>query len=452
MSWFKRLKESTTMSELLSAQLWDMHKAILRDISSLDDLSRSLSVLTGKSDFYSKLVRGEVTDLEALTNTKDLLASVSSSLSARLGSLQETSQAYYRTSGRIPSILKKEIKGTTQLARRVGWLRLYTSDLVDTQIKLRKRMYESREASFGLLGAMFGLHSISKLVGSVWETLIGHAFDMEIVSEDFAWALEDLADVLGEPLAIFIEDTGIIEFIEKIAEAISKLPTATILTIGLVLTGTFVLAQVLSIIADMTVAFYGLRAGFEWMMINFPLAAKAVHLFNMGLWGTDISLKSILLSLGLFITTLTLGMTVLNLLEGPMRTVASAIMLLAGVLIAGAIAWQIFHASWSLGSALPAILAAVGLAVAGGYGLVTSLQGIATAPSLQKGGIIKEGGMAILHTGEEVRPATALRREETHTPTSVTVIFQGPVTSREFVQHEVIPEVVKAIDKQLKRS
>lgn len=77
---------------------------------------------------------------------------------------------------------------------------------------------------------------------------------------------------------------------------------------------------------------------------------------------------------------------------------------------------------------------------------------VALIPKMQAGGIVERGGMAILHPGEEVVPARVTRRKErAEVPTSVSINFYGPVTSRDFVERDVIPLVKEAVERELRR-
>ena len=88
-----------------------------------------------------------------------------------------------------------------------------------------------------------------------------------------------------------------------------------------------------------------------------------------------------------------------------------------------------------------------GVAEAIGRGIAVSL-----VPKLEVGGTIIRGGLAEVHAGEEIRPAAAVRKREVAGPSTVNVNFYGPVTSRDFVDREVVPVVKKAIHDELRRT
>jgi len=123
---------------------------------------------------------------------------------------------------------------------------------------------------------------------------------------------------------------------------------------------------------------------------------------------------------------------------GPLIALAGSFMVLSIAIIA-------------LAGAL-ALLAALGdwgksIATSIGMGLASAL-----IPRMQEGGTVLTGGMAILHPAEEVVPARVAKgRPGGGVPSTINVNFYGPVTSKDFVEREVVPVVKKAVNEELRR-
>ena len=71
---------------------------------------------------------------------------------------------------------------------------------------------------------------------------------------------------------------------------------------------------------------------------------------------------------------------------------------------------------------------------------------------LQEGGIIAREGIAYLHAGEEVVPATVTRKKkEEVAPPVVNININAPVGSREIAE-SFAREIERILDRQFKRS
>ncbi|RLI82004.1 MAG: hypothetical protein DRP01_10365 [Archaeoglobales archaeon] len=85
-------------------------------------------------------------------------------------------------------------------------------------------------------------------------------------------------------------------------------------------------------------------------------------------------------------------------------------------------------------------------------GILGGIAMVLPVPHLQEGGIVTRGGLAVLHTGEEVTPAliTPRRRAEEEVPTSITININGPVGSREIAEY-LTEEIERIIERHVRR-
>ena len=115
-----------------------------------------------------------------------------------------------------------------------------------------------------------------------------------------------------------------------------------------------------------------------------------------------------------FVGGFELGKTLLEAIPEKYRGLAAAFMVVAGALVAAAVAWYAFHTAMTLGVALVAIaIGAVGLGLAAA-GLLELMKTVGVEPTPieeeevpeeQMGGTIPRTGIYKLHHGEEVVPA-----------------------------------------------
>lgn len=219
----------------------------------------------------------------------------------------------------------------------------------------------------------------------------------------------------------------------------------------LVLMGTMIVFA--AIIGIASIALAPLAAILLFVAIALLSVGVAAFLVGAGflLAGTGIALASagLLALVGvipqlLILLPLTLGLAVgfLALAVGA----AAAIIPLFGLSLAfGALTLAIF--AMALALKFLQTIGLGGVAEAIGKGIA-----VAVVPHLEEGGTVMRGGIAEVHTGEEVVPASVARKKANVMPSTVNVNFYGPVTSRDFVDREVIPVVKKAIQDELGRT
>jgi len=145
-------------------------------------------------------------------------------------------------------------------------------------------------------------------------------------------------------------------------------------------------------------------------------------------------------------------------LGGVMALVPAIFGLAAGILALGFAGFLAFPALvllatgvMILAAALMALIIPLGIIRAlGGEGAV--LAAVQHMPFLAEGGIITKGGMAVVHPGEEVRPAEAVKRKKEGVAEPPLVInINAPIGSREIAQ-SFADEIEKIMDRRSKRS
>jgi len=154
------------------------------------------------------------------------------------------------------------------------------------------------------------------------------------------------------------------------------------------------------------------------------LAAVSPALFILG--G---ALVGVAAGLGLLAVSSALAIVPVTLLAGALLVLSASIVALAGAF------------------ALLKGMGLGGVAEAMGTALVATI-----VPRLQEGGIIARGGIAYLHSGEEVVPATVTRRKKEETvPPTVNININAPIGSREIAE-SFAKEIERILDRQFKRS
>lgn len=138
-------------------------------------------------------------------------------------------------------------------------------------------------------------------------------------------------------------------------------------------------------------------------------------------------------------------------LIGPMFSLAAAILALgaAGFVAFGGL-MLLATAIFALSAALMALVVPLGIIRAlGGEGAVVAV--IERLPAFQEGGIITRGGVAVVHAGEEIRPAEAARRKkEVPVAPPLTININAPIGSREIAQ-TFADEIGKILDRRFAR-
>jgi len=510
----------------LTESLWAIYKHQLKYIGSIDDLNRLIKESTGISNAYSKVIKGQITNLDDLQLLYKFSSAAFSVVNERIMNLMKGRR-------KLTKEQLKQLKTQMKLRSEIGRMLRYLTAQGKTLTILYRRMSRYREISFSLLPAMFAMQSIGRKVSDVWETMVGQAFDMSIVLEDWLWITEDLAEELGTPLAVIL-DAYVTPTLEKIVEWISSLPEETKLAIAVTVTGFYLLTQLGSMFFELTVAYYGLRSGIEWLVTNFPQLGSAASKVSGALGGMKTVAGVALVSLVSYFGVLTLGQQLLKMfgLEHN-RTAQIVVQVMAS--IAGIIPWLLQYGAqiwssiiaikswivsklqmisvanlakislsqlaialgaliggfligyglarlfinafgpwarilmpligivWSLvaaiaalygvlswGTAIPLILAGISAAVGGVLAAQATME--AAIPHLQGGGIIARGGLAVLHTGEEVTPALITRRRrEEEVPTTVNVYIQAPIGSKEIADY-LVDEIEARIERHVRRS
>ncbi|MEM3579627.1 MAG: hypothetical protein QXL54_05355, partial [Candidatus Bathyarchaeia archaeon] len=95
-------------------------------------------------------------------------------------------------------------------------------------------------------------------------------------------------------------------------------------------------------------------------------------------------------SAGAFMATFTAGYALLQALPEDIRGIAAACMVAIGAVTALAVAWMALQGAMTLGVAIPIIMAAVGFAVAGIFGLIQQ------AKAMAEGGIVTKPTLALV--------------------------------------------------------
>lgn len=143
---------------------------------------------------------------------------------------------------------------------------------------------------------------------------------------------------------------------------------------------------------------------------------------------------------------------------GIIALVAPIFLLATGILLLGMAGLVAFPALvllatgvMILAAALMALIIPLGImrALGGEGAVVAALQRL---PFLQEGGIITRGGVAVVHPGEEVRPAEAVKRKkEEPTGMPLTININAPIGSREIAQ-AFADDIEKIMDRRYKRA
>ena len=94
-------------------------------------------------------------------------------------------------------------------------------------------------------------------------------------------------------------------------------------------------------------------------------------------------------SIGAFASTLSLGIGILSMFDEEARPIAATIMIIVGAIIALTTAIVAMNTAMSWGTALPIMLAGIGLAIAGVTGLMGGLQ--SSVPQYRNGGLVEDG-------------------------------------------------------------
>jgi len=136
--------------------------------------------------------------------------------------------------------------------------------------------------------------------------------------------------------------------------------------------------------------------------------------------------------------------------------IAAGFGLLALTALAAIIPFVLLAASLlALSFAIIALAAAFSMLTAIGLGNVATGMGQAIVgqmvPHLAAGGLVREGGMAVLHSGEEVQPASVTKKKDRGQSTPVIIQINAPIGSREIAE-SFAKDIEKIMDRKSKRS
>lgn len=142
---------------------------------------------------------------------------------------------------------------------------------------------------------------------------------------------------------------------------------------------------------------------------------------------------------------------------GILALVAPVFLLATGILLLGMAGLVAFPALvllaagiLILAAALMALIIPLGIMRAlGGEGAV--VEALRHIPFLEEGGIITRGGVAVVHPGEEVTPAAAVKKRKEEPAPPLTININAPIGSRE-IALAFADEIEKIMDRRYKRS
>lgn len=380
------------------------------------------------------------------------------------------------------------LKNYELLKKRMSWS--IKSRTIETQrvTKLNEETKRYQKQGLILLGTMFGLQSVSKLYNDVLGQLFTSNTDVAYAQMDLNYAFEDMGFLLEAGGASILDfEARIVESFSGIIEGIDKIvPGFAYLTGGLLVVGQQALSAT-STIANMVVAFWGLKAGFSWLREHSDLfdkiATGAGNLFKkitdaipslseiktaFSSLGTKISdfassagvflkgafdgiktgvktmasavssafstmtssAKGLALGIGAVALGFTAGLLLGQKLKSMFGPIGAAAMVLAGTLIALAGAWAAMHTA-SAGPLAPIVGPIIVGGIAMAMGGVLALSGLLddVVPKMALGGKIETAGIAMLHPGELVVPKNIVPSMTIPIQTEQRMELTSPTTS-----------------------
>lgn len=468
----KMIGKTTSSLSNFSEIIKQFDLAALSSVQTMGAFQSGLDHMIGTTDTLRKALSADLTNMNDFVTTWDALRAT-----------MEKSMGFQECS----------IKNFQQLAQDVANIGTPITDfqaqLLATGVNLenigaemarnQKKLIQYRQASFALLGTMFGLDFITRAVGKTFSKLTTPSLALQGLMEDLEWSFEDIADTLMDSLEPqFDVIAGIVEFF---ADLIDEQPEIVKQFLGMLLLLTPIALGLASAFTQLVVAVFALSSigGISGLLTMFggavTTAGSAVKTFlsmplaeSLGKIKTAIVdvassawnwIKSIPSFVGGMFTAnasaLTLGQTIgilaigvmaafaafmlidslLSGLDSSIRKPVAAIVALIAAIVAATVAWMAFHGTVTVGVAVPIILAAVGAGIAGIKALV----------SMETGGITKGEGLAYLHPNEAIVPLPPAHGMATEEPYPITINVYASAGMNE---RELARKVADEIDKR----
>ena len=157
---------------------------------------------------------------------------------------------------------------------------------------------------------------------------------------------------------------------------------------------------------------------------NFPDVSALLTKISTGVANVGISAKTAAIGVAAFMAGFLIADTLLSAIPEDMRAIAGALTASIAAIVAATIAWMAFHGTMTLGVAIPIILAAVGVGIAG----------VKAAVAMAEGGVVDKPTYALIgEAGPEIvmplnryeamhKPDSTANTTTNNSPQEVTVI------------------------------
>lgn len=402
------MSTSLNINAKIKESMGIMHEwsqVVLENVVTLRELRDTLVLPMKKTDNFTDLMNN------AKASTTNLYGSMINEVDAykALGEIQTKNNADQKEYNKWIARGSKQIP---EYANELKMINDNTGQLRSTMLANAKATMDAsqktlgyRQSSFSLLGAMFGLQTITKSFNNLLKDLSGEYSDLAWFQADVAWGMQDIGDIIFANLPIFDGLNGLLStligFIEWLPAPLQQ-ALGTFLYFGAQVTGAA------STIMNFIVAILGL-AVMENMAGIFGPASWLVGIYTKVVGAASIAVK------GLAASHLALGYAIAAAFAGFIAGWAAAsalirvfgdmgrvISILIGVVLAGAAAWFAYHVAMS-GPIAPITAAIIIASIAAGIGMI--MTGLGVIPHMELGGYVTKGGVAVLHPAEVVTPA-----------------------------------------------
>jgi hypothetical protein len=189
---------------------------------------------------------------------------------------------------------------------------------------------------------------------------------------------------------------------------------------------------------------------------NFPDVSALLTKISSGVANVGISAKTAAIGVAAFMAGFLIADTLLSAIPEDMRQIAGVLMASIAAIVAATIAWMAFQGTMTMGVAVPIILAAVGIGIAGVKAAVAMAEGgVTKGPTFA---LIGEAGQEIVMPLSQYEAMHKPEKSQTTTnnsPQEVTVInlsqnFYGNITSEADVD-DIAQKTVELIDSRSAR-
>jgi hypothetical protein len=187
---------------------------------------------------------------------------------------------------------------------------------------------------------------------------------------------------------------------------------------------------------------------------NFPDVSALLTKISAGVAGVGISAKTAAIGVAAFMGGFLIADTILGAIPENMRQIAGALTASIAAIVAATIAWMAFEGTMTMGVAVPIILAAVGVGIAGVKAAVAMAEGgVTQGPTYA---LIGEAGQEIVMPLDRYEAQRAADRQQTVASSTqqpgiayVTVNqhFYGDVNSPEYIDQAAEATTEKMTDK-----